>query len=492
MKRAENEESPDLSSNNIYSNDIDDRNINNYYEINDCSSNLKDIIVENNFIKIKEPFALYIHIPFCVEKCPYCDFYSVKYSKERVDQFWAALFQELEHLSCCVESRLLRSIYIGGGTPSLIKPEKISKLLNKIAADYKIPPAAEITLEANPASINEKKMIDYQRAGINRLSLGIQSFDDRFLNLLGRKSSCSRNREVLEAVNRHFRSYSTDIIFALPGQKLADFKNDLEMLLKFDPPHISLYNLEFHENTPFYEQQQRGIMRSISEEVDAEMYEYAEYILTKNSYQQYEISNFAKSGYRAQHNYIYWQYRPYLALGPGASGFDGNIRYQNSRDLESYIAYYNKTEEQDNKSRGDKQPEHNHRNSNTANNSKLKNNKIKDFKKDDDKEDKDSEINNKNNISSSSKTSKDEFKREIIRLSQEEKIAEYCFLRLRTADGLSFHKFKRKFKQNFNDLFRQKVEKLKKNGLIIEANGRIYLSRRGKLLANEVFLEFLA
>lgn len=399
-------------------------------------------------LKIKEPFALYIHIPFCVEKCPYCDFYSVKYSKERVDQFWAALFQELEHLSSCVEKRLLRSIYIGGGTPSLIKAEKISELLNKIAAEFKIPPAAEITLEANPASINEEKMIDYKRAGINRLSLGIQSFNDNFLNLLGRKSTGSRNRSILEAVNRHFSSYSTDIIFALPGQTLSDFKRDLNILLEFEPPHISLYNLEFHENTPFYEQQQRGVLQSISEEVDAEMYEYAEYILTRNSYQHYEISNFAQKGYRAQHNYIYWQYRPYLALGPGAAGFDGDIRYQNSRDLESYISYYNKRKEQ----------------------ALLSTSQLVD------------ELQPENA----------EYKREIIRLSQEEKIAEYCFLRLRTADGVSFHEFKKKFKQNFNDLYRQKVEKLKKNGLIIEANGRIYLSSRGKLLANEVFLEFLA
>mgnify|MGYP006283395441 FL=1 len=442
-------------------------------------------------IKIQEPFALYIHIPFCVEKCPYCDFYSVKYSKERVDQFWAALFQELEHMSSFVESRLLRSIYIGGGTPSLIKPEKISKLLNKIAAEYKIPPAAEITLEANPASINEKKMIDYQRAGINRLSLGIQSFNDKFLNLLGRKSSGSRNRRVLEKVNKHFNSYSTDIIFALPGQKLVDFKSDLEILLEYDPPHISLYNLEFHEDTPFYEQQQRGLLQSISEEADAEMYEYAEYILTKNSYQHYEISNFAKKGYRAQHNYIYWQYSPYLALGPGAAGFDGNIRYQNSRDLESYIAYYNKMKDQEYKFSEDKKLDYNHKNINTANNSKVLNSKKKDSKQHDNY-DKNSKKSNKDDTLPSFKAVNAEFKREIIRLSQEEKMAEYCFLRLRTADGLSFHKFKKKFKQNFNDLYRQKVEKLKKNGLIIEANGRIYLSSRGKLLANEVFLEFLA
>lgn len=403
-------------------------------------------------IKIQEPFALYIHIPFCAKKCPYCDFYSVKYSKERVDQFWAALFQELEHLSHYVKNRLLRSIYIGGGTPSLIKADKIYKLLNKIAAEYKLPPAAEITLEANPASINEKKMVDYKRAGINRLSLGIQSFNDKFLNLLGRKSSCSRNREVLNAVNRHFSSYSTDIIFALPGQTLLDFKKDLEMLLEFEPPHISLYNLEFHENTPFYEQQQKGILQGISEETDAEMYEYAEYILTKNDYQHYEISNFAKKGYRAQHNYIYWQYRPYLALGPGASGFDGNIRYQNSRDLESYISYYNR----------------------------------------DDKKSEKQELLLSSQIEDEFQAKKVEFKREIIQLSQEEKMAEYCFLQLRTAEGLSFYKFKKKFKQDFNNLYRQKVEKLKKNELIIEANGRIYLSRRGKLLANEVFLEFLA
>ncbi|MEC9489602.1 MAG: radical SAM family heme chaperone HemW, partial [Halanaerobiales bacterium] len=292
-------------------------------------------------LKFENANALYIHLPFCSSKCPYCDFYSVKYTKQRVDLYWAALFMELEELTHKVNNNLLQTIYLGGGTPSLIEPFFIGELIKRIKNRFRVIPAAEITMEINPASVTEEKITALKRVGINRLSVGIQSFNERHLDFLGRRSSGKQNKRILTLVDHYFDSYSADLIFALPGQSLKEFEIDIEEMLKFNPPHISLYNLEIHEKTLFYQRYNQGKLKLPSEELDAKMYELALKKLESAGYQHYEISNFARSGYRARHNYIYWLYQPYLALGPGAASFDGNCRSQNLADLNSYLKYYN-------------------------------------------------------------------------------------------------------------------------------------------------------
>lgn len=399
--------------------------------------------------------ALYIHIPFCSSKCPYCDFYSTEYTKKRVDQYWAALFMEIEELSHKTKNNFIQTIYFGGGTPSLLSAELIKVLIEKINSKFKVSPTAEITMEVNPASINEKKLIALKRAGINRLSIGIQSFNNYYLKILGRKSSKKQNIKVLNLVNKYFNNYSLDIIFALPGQKLEEFKADLDQLLKFNVPHISLYNLELHESTPFYQKYISGDLKLPTEEVDAQMYELAVEKLEKNNYLHYEISNFAQKGYRARHNYIYWLYQPYLALGPGASGFDGKTRYLNKRSLKDYIANYNP------KKINFKEME------NKLNKAKI--NKVQ-FE------------NNLNKLGQY---------RDLNTLSLNEKMAEFSFLALRTEKGLFFYKFYQKFKVEFEILYQKEIESLKEDGLIKVGNQRIYLTERGKELANEVFLKFL-
>src|SRR6056297_2119880 len=219
--------------------------------------------------------ALYIHFPFCSSKCPYCDFYSVKYTKKWVDLYGAALFMELEELSQKVNNNLLQTIYLGGGTPSLMDPFFIEKLIKRIKSRFRVIPAAEISMEVNPASINEEKIIALKRAGINRLSVGIQSFNDQHLKFLGRKSSSEQNKKILNLVDHYFDNYSADLIFALPQQNLEEFESDLDKMLKFFPPHISLYNLEIHEDTPFHQRYTEGELKLPTEELDAEMYELA-------------------------------------------------------------------------------------------------------------------------------------------------------------------------------------------------------------------------
>jgi oxygen-independent coproporphyrinogen-3 oxidase len=280
------------------------------------------------------------------------------------------------------------------------------------------------------------------------------------LSFLGRRSNAENNKKILSLIDNYFDNYSADLIFALPNQSLNEFEQDLEEMLKFSPPHISLYNLELHENTPFYEQYKKGNLKLPAEELDADMYELALEKLNTAGYRHYEISNFCQPGYRARHNYLYWLYQPYLALGPGASGFDGSCRYQNFRDLEKYIDYYNPerftfAEIMDLKKKNKK-----------SFSELLKNKKKLD-------------VNNKAKI------------RKINCLTAEEKMAEYSFLALRTDNGLFYHKFYQKFKRDFKTIYKAEIEELIKNKLIIEANGRIHLTTRGRELANEVFLKFL-
>lgn len=404
-------------------------------------------------LNFEQTNAIYIHLPFCSSKCPYCDFYSVKYNQKRVGQYWAALFMELEDLAEKTKAKLVKTIYLGGGTPSLIEADLIKKLIKKIKTKFKVIPNAEITMEINPASVTENKIINFKRAGVNRLSVGIQSFNNQHLSFLGRKTNSLQNKKILKLVANNFENYSVDLIFALPNQSLKDFEKDLKQLIDFFPPHISLYNLEIHENTPFYQKYNQGQLKLPTEEVDAKMYELALNKLNQAGYHHYEISNFSLPGYRAQHNYIYWLYQPYLALGPGASGFDGKCRYQNLSSLDDYLDYYN--------------PQRlDYYGLNSYNLENLK--RINYLS------------NDKKNVI-----------REITCLKPKEQMGEYTFLALRTDLGLFYHKFYQKFGLEFKVIYKEEIKELKALNLLKEANERIKLTARGKEVANEVFLRFL-
>ncbi|RCW82582.1 oxygen-independent coproporphyrinogen-3 oxidase [Halanaerobium sp. DL-01] len=379
-------------------------------------------------LSYEKPFGIYIHIPFCANKCRYCDFYSCRYKKSLVEKYFEALFIELENMLSSVQKKLIRSVYFGGGTPSLISSEYIFKILKKIKKNFNYPPNMEITLEANPDSLSQKRLVNYRQVGINRLSLGVQSFDDNILKFLGRKSSSKKNKIKIELVKKYFNNYSLDIIFAVPGQTMDDFCCDLNTAISFSPTHLSLYNLQIEEGTEIYNDLVKGKIKKFDQELDASMYKKAVSLLKDCGYKHYEISNFAKNGYRAIHNYLYWDFTPYLALGPSASGFDGKTRYTNTADLNDYIDMIFKSGF----------PE-----------------------------------------------------REYTVLSLKDLAAEYSFLNLRKKSGLSRLLFKKQFYINFDDLYKEEIKKLMKLELIYEQNGRIFLSERGKLLGNEVFAHFL-
>ncbi len=287
-----------------------------------------------------DPLALYIHIPFCQHKCIYCDFYSTTRTR-LLPRYLAALQQEIAFYqrSPLFAHRTLASLYWGGGTPSLIPPESLAPLLDTITAAWPLEPEAEITLEANPGALDVHHLAGYRRAGINRLSLGIQSFDDRELHLLTRIHSAAEARTAIIAARAAgFANLSLDFIFGLPGQSTAGYTASLAAALDHHPEHLSLYGLTVEPATPLAGAVARGELPRCDEELEREMFLSGKALLEAAGYQHYEISNYGRPGRAARHNQRYWEGSDYLGLGPSAHSFAAGQRWWNVRDLTAYLA----------------------------------------------------------------------------------------------------------------------------------------------------------
>jgi oxygen-independent coproporphyrinogen-3 oxidase len=272
----------------------------------------------------QEPFSLYVHIPYCISKCPYCDFNSHVVAEIPEADYTNALLCELEHFGNLGDwqGRSVKSIFFGGGTPSTFKPQSIGKLLAWAAATFPIEPDCEITLEANPGTVDRDNFFGYRRAGVNRISVGVQSFQPRLLKFLGRTHSAEESRKALEIV-RHagFDNFSFDLIYANPGQTLQELRADLDVALEFQSPHLSAYNLTFEEGTPFYHEYRSGKMKSLSEDEEIVMAELIEETFARAGLQRYEISNYARPNFHSRHNVNYWKGGDYLGLGAGAHSY---------------------------------------------------------------------------------------------------------------------------------------------------------------------------
>ena len=267
--------------------------------------------------------SLYLHIPFCSSKCPYCDFYSQVGSQQQIAEYVELLNLNLKILKQKNSSfQPFETIFFGGGTPSLLSVSQIESLLNSIQQIFGIETGAEITLEANPGTVTLEQLQGYRQAGINRLSLGIQSLNDQNLRRLGRIHNANQAREsIIAARTAGFNNLSLDLMFALPDQDLASLEQEISALLNFSPEHISLYGLSFEEGTEFYAQLQTGKLISCEENLYAEQYLLLHQRLVSAGYEHYEISNFAQPGNRCGHNQIYWQRESCLAVGTGAHSF---------------------------------------------------------------------------------------------------------------------------------------------------------------------------
>lgn len=373
--------------------------------------------------------GLYVHIPFCVSKCNYCDFNSFKLNKELKDRYIKDLKKEMILYKDEFREKEITSIFLGGGTPSILESEEIKEIFFYIKSNFNIKKDAEITIECNPGTLSKEKLITMKDLGINRLSIGLQATQESHLRYIGRIHTYEEFvKNYKEALDIGFKNINIDLMYALPNQNFDEWKDSLEKIVKLNPSHISAYSLILEEGTKLHDMYEKNEFEMIDEDTDIKMYNYTINYLKDNRYNQYEISNYSKSGFECNHNILYWKCNHYIGLGPGASGYINNYRYNN---LESLNDYHEKL---------------------------LNNEKPIDF---------------------------------IDELTIEDKIQEKIFMGLRMNEGIKFIEFKDEFDLDFKLRFKDVLKRLKENKLIIEDEFGIKLTQDGREISNSVFIEFM-
>ncbi len=285
--------------------------------------------------------GIYIHIPFCVKKCNYCDFKSYEGKILMAPQYIQALKEEIRQRAKKLKEVKVSTIYIGGGTPSYLKPEQILEVIECIKENFKfVDEVLEITIEVNPGSIIREKLVVYKEAGINRLSIGLQTTDNDVLMKIGRIHRYASFLETYQLAREiGFSNINVDLMIGLPGQTMEMVEETLEQVLKLNPEHISLYSLILEEGTKLYRAYQKKRLRNLpSEEEERKMYWYAKAELEHQGYKHYEISNFAKPGYKSKHNVDCWKQKEYIGFGSAAHSYLNGVRSSNSEEIEEYIA----------------------------------------------------------------------------------------------------------------------------------------------------------
>jgi putative oxygen-independent coproporphyrinogen III oxidase len=287
----------------------------------------------------KKEAALYIHIPFCQHKCIYCDFYSI-ITKDNFDNFLSAVKKEIKYYSLNYsDDHIFKSVFFGGGTPSLMPVKFISDILETLGKCYTISEDAEITLETNPGTVDKKKLIDFRAAGINRLSVGIQSFDEKDLKFLTRiHTKAEALNTIFNAKEAGFGNINLDLIFNLPNQSKGKWLKNMEQAVQLPVTHISAYSLILEQGTILNKMVLDGIVKIEDADYDAELYELTISFLSAHGFNQYEVSNFSKTGCECRHNLAYWQYKNYLGFGPSAHSFVNGKRWWNFSSLKKYIS----------------------------------------------------------------------------------------------------------------------------------------------------------
>lgn len=372
--------------------------------------------------------SLYLHIPFCVKKCDYCDFLSAPASLEVQEQYLRALYSEIRAKADDFSGYMVKTVFIGGGTPSILKPEQLCDLLKCVKESFRILPQAEITMEMNPGTGGGKEAFEqYKKAGINRLSIGLQSAKDEELKVLGRIHNFSQFWTTYqEAREAGFTNLNIDIMSALPGQSVESYRETLETVCALRPEHISAYSLIIEEGTPFFDRYASETWKEENEERDRLMYTLTGQLLEDYGYHRYEISNYALSGKECRHNLVYWTGGEYLGLGLGASSFIDNIRYKNTSDLNTYL------ERKGNAPREDIQV-----------------------------------------------------------LTISDRMEEFMFLGLRLTEGVRKAEFFHLFGRTMDDVYGEVLRKNQNDGLLVSTPQRVFLTPRGVDLSNYVLAQFL-
>ena len=286
----------------------------------------------------KKPMGLYIHIPFCNRKCDYCDFVSYSMDKKAQQKYLEAMFKEIDMVKQNFEDEIFDTIYIGGGTPSIVYEGFIASLARKVFSSFHFAEKTEFTIEVNPASFTKEKFIEYVQAGMNRISVGVQCLDSKLLAEHGRIQSIENVEETFQILRKHgFDNVSSDVMLGLPNQTIESVEETLEFLIQNRVKHISTYTLQVEKHTMLYDKIKRKKLKILKDTKLLEIYNRVNEILTEFDYIQYEISNYAKAGYKSRHNQKYWHDVDYLGLGVSAHSFVDGYRFYNTKRLDTYI-----------------------------------------------------------------------------------------------------------------------------------------------------------
>ncbi|MCU9533628.1 radical SAM family heme chaperone HemW [Streptococcus sp. CSL10205-OR2] len=373
---------------------------------------------------LNKPTSAYVHIPFCTQICYYCDFSKVFIKNQPVDDYLKALIHEIKSH----DIKQLKTLYIGGGTPTAIDANQLDYLLQHLEQHLDLSELSEFTIEANPGDLTKDKIAVLKNSAVNRVSLGVQTFNNKHLVQIGRGHNEQQIYESIDSLKgAGFDNISIDLIYALPNQTMADVKENVAKALALDIPHLSLYSLILEHHTVFMNKMRRGKLPLPTEDLEAEMFEYIIAEMENNGFEHYEISNFSKPGFQSQHNLMYWDNEEYFGFGAGASGYIDGIRYKNHGPIRHYL----------------------------------------------------------NAVEKGSTRVMEEV------LSQKEKIEEELFLGLRKKTGISIARFEKKFNLSFEKQYGDVVSKLCQDGLLQVTGDRVRMTKKGLFLGDSVAEKFI-
>ncbi|MEE4286437.1 MAG: radical SAM family heme chaperone HemW [Mariniphaga sp.] len=371
--------------------------------------------------------GIYIHIPFCRQKCYYCDFYKTV-NTTQTDIFLSSLKKEAALQKYYLANETVKTIYFGGGTPSVLSGNQLSFIMNFLNEYFSVIPNAEITFEANPDDLSKQYLLLLKNLGINRLSIGVQSLQDNHLKKMNRRHTTEQAIQAIEnAVSAGFSNLSADLIYGLPGLSLHEWKNSLQQIFRLPVVHLSAYHLTYHQGTPFYTWLKKGTLKELSENESIEQFNILIDEAEKAGFEQYEISNFARNGWYSKHNSAYWTGEKYLGLGPSAHSFNGDSRRWNVAHVDGYI-------------RGIE-----------------------------------------NNFSW--------FEEE--QLSEKDKFNEYILTRIRTKWGISVHKVSERFGVKYAGFVEKEAAKFLISGKMEKNNGIFTLTRKGLFVSDDLMTDFM-
>ena len=373
---------------------------------------------------LKKTTSAYVHIPFCTQICYYCDFSKVFIKNQPVDAYLQALIPPFARSAITQ----LRTLYIGGGTPTAITAQQLDYLLTNLTKNLDLSVLEEFTIEANPGDLTEDKIEVLKQSAVNRVSLGVQTFNDKQLKQIGRSHNEAQIYDTIASLKEAgFDNISIDLIYALPGQTMSDVKENVAKALALDIPHLSLYSLILEHHTVFMNKMRRGKLNLPQEDLEAEMFDYIITELEKNGFEHYEISNFTKPGFESRHNLMYWDNAEYYGVGAGASGYIAGVRYRNQGPIQHYLKAV------------------------SEGNARLS-----------------EEV-----------------------LTKEEMMEEELFLGLRKKSGVSIAKFEERFGISFEERYGQVVAELRQQGLLVPDDEMIRMTKKGLFLGDTVAEKFI-